>query len=220
MATRKTAIKKTSTAKKPQVKVSASVPAKKIQLKYLIPAIIVVVLVALLGVFRGQFVPATVNGDQVSRIELVRELEKKHGKTVLESLVTEKLITQEAEKRKVSVSNDEINKQVEQIEKSVKDQGESLDMLLAQQGLTRDDLIKQVMMQELLKKMIGKIEVTDKEVDDYLKQNQESIPTDAKIDELKPQIKEQLMQQKLNEKIQTFVAELQKKAKIEYLLPL
>lgn len=194
--------------------------ARGIELKALIPAIIVVAIIGLLGLFRNQFVVATVNGKQISRIELIRELEKKDGKTVLESLISKELVMQEAEKRKVSVSDSEVKSQVSKIEKSVSDQGQNLELLLAQQNMTRADLTEQIKIQALLKKMVGDIKVTDKEVADYLEQNKDSIPEGTKPEEIKAQVKEQLEQQKLNEKIQTFVADLQKKAKIENLLPL
>src|SRR5688572_16109970 len=44
---------------------------------------------------RGVFVAATVNGKPISRLALVKELEKQNGKETLNSLVTKELIFQE-----------------------------------------------------------------------------------------------------------------------------
>ena len=192
---------------------------KNFQLKdLLIPAAIIVVAL-LLFLLRGQLVVATVNGRQISRLNLIRELEKKDGKTVLESLITEQLISQEAEKRKITLLDAEINKEISTIEKSVAKQGQNLDLLLTQQGMTRSDLLKQVKIQLLLKKMVGQnIIVTDKEINDYIDKNKASLPSGTDPATLKPQIKTQLEQQKANEKIQKLISDLQSKAKIQYLL--
>ena len=45
---------------------------------------------------RGLFVVALVNGEPISRIEVIKALEKQGGKATLDSLVTKKLIAQEA----------------------------------------------------------------------------------------------------------------------------
>ncbi len=192
---------------------------KNFQLKdLLIPAAIIVVAL-LLFLLRGQLVVATVNGRQISRLNLIRELEKKDGKTVLESLITEQLILQEAEKRKITLSDAQVNKEISTIEKSVAKQGQNLDLLLTQQGMTRSDLLKQVKIQLLLKKMVGQnIIVTDKEINDYIDKNKASLPSGTDPATLKPQIKTQLEQQKANEKIQKLISDLQSKAKIQYLL--
>ena len=192
---------------------------KNFHLKDLLLPAVVVVIVLLLGTFRGQLVVATVNGHQISRISLIHELEKKDGKTVLDSLITEQLISQEAEKRKITLLDAEINKEISTIEKSVAKQGQNLDLLLTQQGMTRSDLLKQVKIQLLLKKMVGQnIIVTDKEINDYIDKNKASLPSGTDPATLKPQIKTQLEQQKANEKIQKLISDLQSKAKIQYLL--
>ena len=83
---------------------------------------------------------------------------------------------------------------------------------------TRKQLKNEVGIQIILKKLVGKVEVTDKEVEEYIEKNKESIPADAKTDEIKSQVKTQLEQNKVNQKIQALVEELRKNAKIEYLL--
>ncbi len=172
--------------------------------------------IILLGLARNQIVAANVNGEQISRLEVINELESKNGKQVLEAIVTEKLIDQEAKKKKINISDKELDDEMKKIEKSVSDQGQKLDDLLALQGLTREELKSQVKTQIILKKLSGEIKVEDKEVNDYIEQNKDSIPADADMNEIRTQAKAQLEQQKLNDKIQTLVGELQKNSKIEY----
>lgn len=189
-----------------------------IRVKNLLVPTILVAIIAILGLLKNQFIVATVNGKPITRIELIKTLEKKEGKRTLDSLITEAVILQETNRKGIKVSDQDIDKELKNIEKSVTSQGQNLDQLLLAQNLTRDELKNQIKIQLILKKMVGKIEVTDKEVDEYIEQNKDSIPTDAKVEDVRNQVKNQLSQQKLNEKIQNFIQDLQKKAKIEYLL--
>lgn len=228
MATRKTtkkiAPKKTVSAKTtsstPAVKTSSNSdtnPKSRIKLKNLIIPAIIIVVIIFLGVFKNQFIVATVNGQPITRIQLINQLEKKDGKTILQSLITEQLILQEAKKQNVSVSDADVKAEIATIEKTISAQGQNIDTLLAQQGMSRADLNDQVKIQLLLKKMVGSdIKVTDKDVDDYVEQNKEAMPAEI-TPAIRDQVKQQLEQQKLNEKIQAFVANLQSKAKIDYL---
>lgn len=184
---------------------------------FLLPTTIIIT-VLLLGLFKDQFVAANVNGEQINRLELIRELENREGKRALENLISEELIMQEAKKRNMNISEEEINREISTIEKNIKAQGQNLDDLLALQGLTRQQLKDEIRVQLILKKLVGKAEVTDKEVDDYIEQNKDSIPADAKTEEVRNQAKSQLEQDKVNQKIQTLVQELRKNAKIKYLL--
>ncbi len=190
----------------------------KTHVSKIIIAIAATAVVLGLGFLKNQFVAANVNGKQISRIELIRELEKKEGKRVLDNLITETLIVGEAEKRKVKVNDAEVDSEIKTLEKNLSGQGQNLDDLLIAQNFTRTELKKQVKMQLLVKKLVGEITVTDKEVTDYIEKNKDSIPQGSKENELKANVKDQLAQQKTNDKIQSLLSQLQKKAKIEYLL--
>ncbi len=197
--------------------VSQTTPARKLNIKDLIIPVVIVAIALLVWFFKNEFIVATVNGQPITRYAVIKELEKKNGKTVLESLVTEKLITQEAENRKVEVTTADVNKEISNIEKSITSQGQNLDLILSQQGMNRADLTKQVKLQLMLKKMVGNTDVTQKDVDDYIEKNKASFPEGTDPKTMEAQIKQQLQQQKLGEKIQAFIASLQKKAKINYL---
>jgi len=210
--------RKTIKSKKPTVISKKTKFLSNYRIKDLILPVAIVAVVLLLGSFKHVFVAATVNGQQISKQSLLAELEKQNGKDVLENLVTEVLITQEAKKKKLDIPANDINTEISKIEKSVSEQGQSLDTLLAQRNMSREDLVKQVKIQLLLRRMVGEQKVEDKEVDDYIEKNKESIPDSTDSASIKAQVKEQLEQQKVSEKIQEFIAELQKKAKIEYLV--
>jgi len=77
--------------------------------------------------------------------------------------------------------------------------------------------MEEVRFQKIVEKIVGKdINVTDQEVSNYLKQNENLLPKDSNTEELKSTVKRRLEQQKMNEKIQSWIESLQDSAKIIY----
>lgn len=184
--------------------------------KVFIPVIIVVVL-ALLFLFRSAFVVAIVNGQPVSRMSYEKQLQAQAGKQVMNSLVTQSLIEQEAAREHVSVSQAELDTQLRTIQNQLASQGQTLDSALAAQGLSQDTFMQQLKLQALVEKMLAdKIKVTDAEVNDYITKNQASLPTGESESQIKAQVKTQLQQQKLSSQAQALVQQLQAKAHITY----
>ena len=68
------------------------------QPKVLIGLIVVILIVAAFFL-KGLFIAAVVNGEPISRITIISELEKQGGKQILSSLVNKILILQEAKKK-------------------------------------------------------------------------------------------------------------------------
>ena len=64
----------------------------------IILALIAVLVLAILALLKNQFIVVSVNGESINRLTLIRELEKQAGKKVLEGLVTNTLMLQEAKK--------------------------------------------------------------------------------------------------------------------------
>ena len=186
------------------------------QPKIFIP-LIIVILVVVAFFLKGLFVVALVNGQPITRLALIAELEKQGGKQTLSSLVNQTLILQEAKKKKIEVSQKEIDTQAKQIEDSLKQQGQDLNTALEMQGLTRQDFMMQLKLRSLVEKLLAdQIKVSDKEVADYIEKNAETLPKDLKEEEIKKGVTEQLKQQKLAGKSQEWLANLQKNAKINY----
>jgi hypothetical protein len=171
---------------------------------------------------RKTFFVASVNGQLINRFTVIKDLEKQGGKKVLETIVLKTLINQEAKKRKLSVTQDEVDKELLKIENNVTSQGATLDTLLAQQGMTKSDLVGEIKLQLLVTKMVEKnVTVSDKEVDEYLASQNSQISLD--LTQPTPglsrvQAQAAVRQQKLQGEIQSFVAELKAKAKINYFI--
>ena len=64
--------------------------------------------------------------------------------------------------------------------------------------------------------MVKSSPITDKEVDDYITTNKESLPQDQDQAVLRKTVKDRLQQQKLNDEAQKFLDTLRKNAKINY----
>jgi len=167
--------------------------------------------------FKNILIAAIVNGKPITRISVIKELEKQGGKQTLETLITKALIVQEAEKKGISVTNDEVEKELKKIESQLEQQGQTLEGVLLLQGLTREAVAEETRIQLILKKMIeGKVKVTDKDVDSYLEENKENLPEDLSQDELKKMAKDDLSNQKMNVALQDLLKELKDKANISY----
>lgn len=180
---------------------------------------IVALVIALAGLgyyYRSVFVAASVNGDIISRLSVIRELEKRSGKAALEGLVVENLILSEIEKNGVSVPNEEIDGEVKKLEEQMAATGQNLDTLLAQEGSSREDLKKQISIRRGVEILLAdKLTVSDAEIDEYIKTNSVPVPKEG-VEEFRVQIKDQLRGQKFNTEAGAWLEALKSKSKIYY----
>lgn len=184
--------------------------------KSLILGLITLTVLLILYLFKGLFVAALVNGQPISRISIVRNLERRGGQDALDSLINQALIFQEAKKQNVNITSEEVNGTISEIEASLENQG-GLDQALFLEGITRDDLVKQIRMQKLVEKMLaGRVNVTEAEVNEYIEINNDTLPEDKTAEEINEIVKNQLEQQKLSSEIQIWLGDLMQKAKINY----
>ena len=198
-------------------KTLSQMPSVHIQRKYVIVAAIIILLGVLLYSFRALFVAAVVNGQPISRWEVMSQAEKQAGKQTLDTLVTNALVEQEAQKKHVTVSDSEIDSQIKTIQSSLSKNGQTLDQVLVSKGMTRDDLRKLIRLDKLVEKMAAKdVKVSDKEVQDYIDKNKDSLPQNQTDSQLQTTVRQQLQQQKANDKVQAWLANLQKNAHVTY----
>ena len=168
------------------------------------------------------FVAAYVNGRLISRLSVVRELEKQGGKKTLDALIIKSLIAQEAKKRKITVTQSEIDTELKKVEDNVKAQGVDLETVLKEEGMSKSDLIEEIKIQVKVTKMVEKnIKVTDKEIEDYIASQKEQLALlqqESPSEVSKTEAASQLKAQKLQKEIQTLIADLKAKAKIKYFM--
>lgn len=189
-------------------------PVQKKQMRI---ALVLIVVAAVLYYYRGVFIVASVNGQPISRLSVISELERQSGKKALDSIVTQTIVQQEAAKKKIVIKDSEIDVEIKKIEASLSKQEQKLDEALAAQGMTLDELKKQIRIQKMLEALVGQdIQVSDKEVDAFIEENKAAMPTGTPSPETRKQVSETLKQDKLNTKIQAWITEHQKSAKINY----
>lgn len=148
---------------------------------------------------------AWVDQTPVSRWSYYQQLDQKYGKELKDQLISEQLINNEAKKRNVSVDDGEINNEIKKIEDQ---QGgaSQLAQILELQGMTMDELRKQVRFQVLIKKMFGQnINITDEQVNQYVEENKAQLG--EVNDELKAQVKDQLQLQKVSQDFNAWLTE-------------
>lgn len=196
-------------------------PKKKFKL-----AINIKMLVIILGIFflavgvyfaKGLFVAALVNNRPVSRFAVTKELEKQGGKQTLENLVTKELIKQEISKRKVQVTQAEVDEEIKKIEDNVIAQGMTLEEVLSAQNYTLDQLKEELKFNKEVEKMIAdKTAVSEEEITKYLEDNKSYLPADSDPATLRVQVADSIKQQKVSAEAQNLVTELKQNAKIVY----
>ncbi len=189
---------------------------KKTIIKIVAPVICLLLIAGLVYYYKGLFIAATVNGTPITRISVLQELERVSGKAALDSLITEKLINDEAVVKGSMVTAEEIAAEISKIESQVTVQGKTLDEALKEQGMTRTELTQRIRVQKNLEKLLAdKIKISETEVDQYIKDNAIKIPAGQETD-YRTQIAAQLEQQKLSTEADSFIASLRSKARIKY----
>lgn len=182
--------------------------------KYLAVIVIVLALGAFFYLKKDWFVAGMVNNQPITTLEYYQNLKAKDNKEVLNQIVRDKLITQEANKKGVVIKQEDLDKKVSEIEKQLggKDQ---LKQALDSRNIGENEFRNQIRIQLIVEKLLEKeIAVSDKEVEDYIAKNKDNSGTLGVDINDKDAVREQLQNEKLNEKFQAWYEELQKNAKI------
>ncbi len=188
------------------------------QKKQLMLVVLVAVVIGIIYLVKTQLLVATVNGQPITRLAVINELERQSGKKALDSIITKTIIEQEAAKKNITVSAAEVDAEVKKIEKSLSGQGTKLADALAQQGMTVQALRTQIVLQKKLEKLVGTVEkVSEKEVETFIKNNESAMGPEGVTKEMRTQIEEKLKQDKLGQKIEKWIADHEKAAKIIFL---
>ncbi|MEK7627403.1 MAG: SurA N-terminal domain-containing protein [Patescibacteria group bacterium] len=188
----------------------------KINIKIAIIIAVIIAVGALVYIYRGLFIAVTVDGSPISRLTVIRNLEKASGKSLLDSLITEKLIQNEANKKGIIVSNDELNARITIIQDQIVAQGSTLDAALVTRNMTMEDLRKQIALQIEVEKLVAdKINITDEEVAQYIKDYAVSIPKGQEAT-IVAKIKDDLKNQKMSAEADSLITSLRSQANIRY----
>lgn len=171
--------------------------------------------ILLLAVYKKDwFVAATVNGVPVSNLELQSKLNEQFRTQILNQLINEKIIMQEAAKSGAIPQDSEIDQKIAELEANVGGR-ETLDTLLLQQGQTRMGLKDQLRVQLAVTKLYeNEATVSAQEVSKFLAENSTLLQATDSAGQQK-EAEETLKQQKLSEIFTQKFQELRQKANIK-----
>jgi foldase protein PrsA len=179
--------------------------------------ILAIILLLILGgwIFRRYFIAATVNGQPVSRMELNSQMEKRFGSQVLDNIINERLIMGAVRQKGVFVTAEEIDTKIKDVETKLSGKI-SLDDALKMQGMTREDMRKQMEIQVSIDKLFStESTVSSKEVDEYIFSNKESFKNSTNPAQLRLEVTDVLHQQKVSDAFNKWFEDIKKGARIE-----
>ena len=210
----KTVAKKQPVVLPPQYEVSSTSSSQPQSLRWkLMIAGLVVLLVGLFAANKGWIVAAVVNGRPIFSWELNATLRSRYGQQTLEGLIGEALISQEAQKANVAVTEKEIEAKQAAVLASL-GSDIKIDDFLKFQGLTKTDFQHQLAVQLIVEKLLTKgLTITDEQIDAYIATNGATLSATepAKLCE---EAKAMILNSIVSEKLQTWYGQIREKASI------
>jgi foldase protein PrsA len=140
---------------------------------------IIAVLILAIGVFLSFALPkdkavAKVDGEAISKDELYDVMVEQYGAATVEQLIADKIVATEAKKEKVSITDEELNEEVDKLKESYG--GEDVFNQMLESNNTTVDVLKEDLKNYLtIRKLLEpQIEITDEELQTYFEENKDS----------------------------------------------
>jgi hypothetical protein len=138
-------------------------------------------------------------------------------KTVLDQMINAELLLQTAEKDGISIEQKEVDTELEKIKANFEDE-KQYEEALKKNKMNEDELKgqlkKQMTVTKYLDSKIGKVEVTDQDIqaayNQYKQQAESQEQKPEELEKIKPQLEQQILTQKEDEKVIKLVEELRK----------
>ncbi|MEH7494620.1 peptidylprolyl isomerase [Neobacillus niacini] len=140
---------------------------------------IIAVLILAIGVFLTFALPkdkvvAKVDGEAISKDELYDVMVEQYGAATVEQLIADKIVATEAKKEKVTITDEELNKEVDKLKESYGGEDVFNQMLESNNttlNVLKEDLKNYLTIRKLLE---PQIEITDEELQTYFEENKDS----------------------------------------------
>jgi len=142
--------------------------------------LIIGVLILAIGVFLSLALTkdkaiAKINGDAISKDELYDVMVKQYGAAAVEQLIADKIIAAEAKKEKISITDKDLDKEVEQLKQSYGGD-EVFNQVLASNNTTVDVLKDELKSYLTMRKLIEpQIKISEEELKTYFDENKDSL---------------------------------------------
>lgn len=177
--------------------------------------ILIIAGLLLLAVYKKSwFIAATVNGSPITNLDLQMRLNREFRTQILNQLINERIILNEAVKNNVVVSDADINKKISEIEASVGG-ADALNAMLTQQGQSRDTIRQQIKLQLAIEKLYAKdATISAEEVTKFIETNKDQLRATDSAGQQKESY-DALRNQKITQTFSQKFQELRTQAKIQ-----
>ena len=135
------------------------------------------------AVEQGEVV-ATVNGEEINRDELFEAMYAQGGREVLDQVITRKLITQLAEDKGISVSEDELEEEIQNIiDESFQGAEEQFEMILEQYGISMEAFREDARLNLLVRKLaMEEIDISEEAAEQFFEENRHLFDTEEEVE--------------------------------------
>lgn len=199
--------------------------AKKNTSNLKIFALVLILFLAVGGyyLYKAKDMAVIVNGESISRSEIVKELETTYGATIVDQKIDILLLTQAVRSSGVEVTNEEVQAKISEFRTQMSAYGQELEAVLEMQGYTMARLESDLKIQLGIEKMFeNEIQVTDKDIDDYIAQvkasQTEEVLAQIDFNAERETIRGMIKEEKLAEKRTELLAELKANAEIKQIV--
>ncbi|HWO97058.1 MAG TPA: peptidylprolyl isomerase [Bacillus sp. (in: firmicutes)] len=148
---------------------------------FLIIPLILGVVISIGVVFANKEVVARVDGKAISKDELYNLLVEQGGQAALDSLIDQTIIEKEAEKQKIDIAAEDIEKELQTLEESYGGE-EALKEAMETSGISLANVKKDLSLNLTIEKLLKpRISVTEEEMKTYFNENKESFATAEQV---------------------------------------
>lgn len=124
---------------------------------------------------------AKVNGVEINKDQLYDALVKAGGSQTLDSMINEEVVRQEGDKAGVTVTDADLDKEIETVKKSFGSE-EEFQQALVTYGMTLDSLKQEMTLQVQLRKLLEpQVKITDEDIQKYYDENLETLKTPEQV---------------------------------------
>lgn len=138
------------------------------------------VLIVALSLNNGEVV-AKIGEEEISKDQFYDRLLEMYGSQVLDSMITEKIVELEAKKAKISVTDEDVQKELDKMIEQVGGE-EMFSFQLAYSGYTMDQMKEELKNYLTIVKILEpKIEITDEEINSYFEENKDRFAQEEEV---------------------------------------
>ena len=138
------------------------------------------VLIVALSLNNGEVV-AKIGEEEISKDQFYDRLVEMYGSQVLDSMITEKIVELEAKKAKISVTDEDVQKELDKMIEQVGGE-EMFNYQLAYSGYTMDQMKEELKNYLTIVKILEpKIEITDEEINSYFEENKDRFAQEEEV---------------------------------------